>query len=187
MTIPNSGFEPAFPQPYPPQAFEKAIVFIDASNLFNRLNELKLRLSSFYRLAAASTGRRQITRVCLYTSEDKLTKAKSVHGDSSLDGCRIVLGASVLKGDGSFREKGVDALLVADLVYHAAAKNCQFASIFTADADFSFALKRVEDFGCKTSVVSVGNQAPALLQNACDEYYYLSREFLLKSGWASEI
>jgi hypothetical protein len=36
--------EPAFPQPYPPQSFEKAIVFIDGSNLFNRLNDAKLRI-----------------------------------------------------------------------------------------------------------------------------------------------
>jgi uncharacterized LabA/DUF88 family protein len=96
------------------------------------------------------------------------------------------VGASVARGDGSVKEKGVDALLVADLVYHAATRNCQFAAVFSCDADFTFALKRVEDFGCKTAVVAVGNQAPQLLRDACDEYYFLSKEFLLQSGYGGD-
>lgn len=128
MVIPSHTFDPVVPEPYHPQAFEKAMVFIDGSNLFNRLNELKLRVPSFYLLASVSAGRRQLVRTCLYTSEDKLKKAKDVHSESSFDNCRIVLGAGVVRSDGSIKEKGVDAQLVADLVYHAAVKNFQFAA-----------------------------------------------------------
>jgi len=178
---------PAFPQPHPPQAFEKAMVFIDGTNLFNRLNDGKLKVSDFYAFAGAASNSRQLLRVYIYTTTEKLERAKEVHGESAFTGCRIVFGDSVETHSGAKREKGVDALLVADLVYHAASRNCQYAVVFSNDSDFSFALKRVEDFGCKTAVVSVVNQAPSRLSESCDDYHFLPKELLIQSNWASAL
>lgn len=183
----SNADSPAFPQPYPPQAFEKAIVFIDGSNLLNRLHDEKIKINDFYKIAVTACGARQVLRVYFYTSEDKLSKAKEVHGVNAFDNCRVVLGHSVLRGNGAIKEKGVDALLVADLVYHAATKNCQYAVIFSNDTDFVFAIKRVEDFGCKTAIVSTFQSASDRLVNACDDYYHITKDSIIERNWGNEI
>ena len=178
---------PAFPQPYPPRAFEKAMVFVDGTNFLNRFREGNLRCPSLRKLAEAATIGRQLARTYFYTTSEKLAKANETHGAAFLDGCRAVLGDSVPTGDGKIREKGVDALLVADLVYHAAQKNCSYAVVISNDSDFAHALERVEDFGCNTGLIALGTPAVDRLQNACDDYSFVSFEALQKQGWAIPI
>lgn len=72
---PNAD-SPVFPQPYPPQAFEKAMVFIDGSNLLNRLNDLKIKVADFFEMAATACAGRQVLRVYFYTSEESFLKLK---------------------------------------------------------------------------------------------------------------
>jgi uncharacterized LabA/DUF88 family protein len=129
-------------------------------------------------------GGRQVVRTYLYTSAPHLEKAKVRHGPKFATGIRIVLGDAVPTGDGNFREKGVDALLVADLIYHAAAKNLDYAVLVSADNDFARALKRVEDFGCRTGVISVGVQLPELLRDATDDVHVLSAETIRAQAWS---
>lgn len=169
---------------YPPQAFEKAMVFIDGSNLFPRLKEAKLKVPSFNDIAKIACRGRTLHRAYLYTCQEKLDKAIEEHGEESFKGCRIVLGESVKLENGGHREKGVDALLVADLVYHVASRNCQFAAVLSNDLDFSVALKRVEDFGCRTGVLSLIHKAPEKLIKSCDDYFYLTAGELISSNLA---
>lgn len=129
-------------------------------------------------LGANAVGSRQLTRVYFYTSQEKLDEARQIHGADCLSGCRIVLGDSVKLKNGSFREKGVDALLVADLVYHAASKNFQYAVVISNDSDFGVALKRVEDFGCRTGLVSLVEKAPQRLIDACDDFSFWQVDYL---------
>jgi uncharacterized LabA/DUF88 family protein len=175
---------PAFPQPYPPQAFEGAMVFVDGTNLFYRLQGEKLVVSSLFPFFTALCSPRQLQRAYVYTSKEHLEQAKAVHGSDFLSGCRVVLGDSIPVAGGNFKEKGVDALLVADLVYHAASKNCQFAFVVTQDTDFCYALRRVEDFGCRTAVVAVGAEAPDRLRDSSDHYIHVPKELLVKRGFA---
>lgn len=185
MIIGNGGR--AFPQPFPPRAFEKAMVFIDGSNLLASLRSENIKIYDFYSIAEAVCQERELLRVYFYTSEDKLEKAKKVHGENAFSNCRVILGHTVERGDGSKKEKGVDALLVADIVYHAAMKNCQYAVVFSNDTDFVFAIKRVEDFGCKTAVVSTFRTASERLINTCDDYSHLDKDTIIKRGWGDEI
>lgn len=182
---PDGG--PAFPQPYPPRAFEKAMVFVDGTNLLNRLREHNLQCPELLPLAEAACFGRQLVRTYFYTTAEKLQKAKEVHGARFLGGCRVVLGDSVPVAAGKVREKGVDALLVADLVYHAAQKNCSYAVVVSNDSDFAHALERVEDFGCNTGVVAVGTDATERLQHACDDYSFLTVSEFIKHEWAKLI
>jgi uncharacterized LabA/DUF88 family protein len=170
---------------YPPQAFERAMVFVDGSNLFPRLREAKLRVRSFHDISKTACRGRNLHRVYLYTCQEKLDKAIEEHGEESFKGCRIVLGESVKLENGGHREKGVDALLVADLVYHAASRNCQFAAVLSNDLDFSVALKRVEDFGCRTGVLSLIHKAPDKLIKSCDDYFYLTAAELVSGNFAT--
>jgi uncharacterized LabA/DUF88 family protein len=177
---------PAFPQPYQPQAFESAMVFVDGTNLFYRLQGEKLLVANLLPLFSALCSPRQLQRAYVYTSKEHLERAKAAHGQDLLTGCRIVLGDAVPAAGGNFKEKGVDALLVADLIYHAASKNCQFAFVVTQDTDFYYALRRVEDFGCRTAVVAIGSPAPDRLRESSDHYIHVPRELLIKKGFARE-
>ena len=164
--------------PVQPLAFEKAMVFIDGSNVLLNARKYKLTIPNFFKLGAAAARNRQLTRVYFYTSKEKLEEAKLAHGNDCLAGCRVVLGDSVELQNGSFREKGVDALLVADLVYHAASKNFQYAVVISNDSDFGVALKRVEDFGCRTGLVSVMEKTPQRLIEACDDFMFWDTDHL---------
>jgi uncharacterized LabA/DUF88 family protein len=170
---------------YPPRAFEKAMVFVDGTNFLNRLRDGKLCCTSLLKLAQTVIQGRQMARTYFYTTAEKLEKAKEVHSATFLDGCRVVLGDSISTGNGNIKEKGVDALLVADLVYHAAQKNCSYAVVISNDSDFAYAIKRVEDFGCNTGVVAIGTQAVDRLKNACDDYRFIDQNEMRRSGWAT--
>ena len=148
------------------------MVFIDGTNLFYRLRSAKLTVPSLVKLfhPGAVVAHRQIARIYLYTIEHHFEEAKTIHGNDFCDGIRVVFGIGVPTGDGNVKEKCVDALLVADLIYHAASRNCEYAMVVTSDADYARALRRVEDFGCGTAVLSICSDAPKDLRQSCDKY-----------------
>lgn len=160
------------------------MVFIDGTNLFHRLDALKLVPTTFWGLTKHVAGGRDIVRIYLYTSKPPYDKAVAKYGEGPFDKIRVILGDAVATGDGNFKEKGVDALLVADLIYHAASKNCDFAILVSVDQDFAQALKRVEDFGCRTAVVSIAATTPDLLRQASDEVHEIDETALVKNNWA---
>lgn len=176
---------PAFPQPYPPQAFETAIVFVDGTNVFYSLMAQRVIVRNLYQICLALVRPRKLHRVYLYSTIEHVERAVAWHGEEFLNGCRIVYGSAIPTGDGNVREKGVDALLVADLVYHAASKNCQYALVASHDTDFCYALKRVEDFGCRTGVLAIGAHSPDRLRESADHYIHLSGEQLINGGFAT--
>jgi uncharacterized LabA/DUF88 family protein len=171
----------------PPRAFQKEMVFIDGTNLFYRLEGERLKVPQLNILLHPAVQPRQLVRAYLYTVQQHLDKAKESHGKRFCQGIRIVLGDGVEKKDGNIKEKGVDALLVADLIYHAASRNCEYALVVTADTDFVYALKRVEDFGCRTGVLSICCKAPSRLMDACDDYYELDAGHLIGHGMATKV
>lgn len=75
-------------------------------------------------------------------------------------------------------------MLVADLVYHAAVKNYDYALVVSTDTDFVKALHRVEDFGCRTGVLGVCSDVPDRLRNVCDETKTLTKDVMLTNSWA---
>ena len=166
-----------------PINFQRAMVFIDGTNLFHRLEAEKLRvrrrLADDFWASTVLEGR-QLVRTYLYSSKPHLDKARTVHGGAVFEGVRVVEGKAIATGDGNYKEKGVDALLVADLVYHAAVKNYDYAVLVSTDSDFAPALRRVEDFGCRTSVASICAAAPEFLRQAADRVYEVDRAGLLR-------
>jgi uncharacterized LabA/DUF88 family protein len=168
------------------QLGQRAMVFIDGTNFFHRLDAAKIQLVSLSRLIRHCDPHREIVRVYLYTTQPKYERALEFHGPSLSSEVRIVFGEAIPTGDGNYREKGVDALLVADLIYHAAVRNYQQAILFSADQDFAHALKRVEDFGCRTMVVSVAASTPSKLREAADETIEVEAKLLLENGWAKQ-
>jgi uncharacterized LabA/DUF88 family protein len=153
----------------PPPRFH-AMVFIDGTNFFHRLRERRwrLRAAGIYKAVHPLVSRGELLRIYLYTSPPHFERAKQEHDNDFEQHVRVVLGHAVPTGDGNFREKGVDAMLVADLVYHAATRNCDYAVLVSVDTDFAHAIARVEDFGCRTAVVGVGVEVPERLRQAAD-------------------
>ncbi len=165
--------------------FQKAMVFVDGTNLFYRLEAAKLRLRSLAAMCKHFAQGRQLTRVYLYTSQPHLEKASQRHGKAIEEDVRVVLGDAIPTGDGNYKEKGVDALLVADLVYHAAARNYDYALLVSVDQDFARALKRVEDFGCRTGVIGVCAPVPDALRKSADDVFEATATVLTSNSWAS--
>lgn len=149
------------------------MIFIDGTNLFERFRSAKLSVPRLLPLLEPLVRPRKLVRPYLYTSSHRLSQAEEYHGLDWLEGVHVVLGDSVQTGDGSFKEKAVDALLVADLIYHAAQRNYEYAVVVTHDTDYRYAIKRVGDFGCRTSVAAFCVDAPDRLKTACDEYQYV--------------
>jgi uncharacterized LabA/DUF88 family protein len=156
------------------------MLFIDGTNLFYRIEskglvvpQLSLIFDRFPIL-----GGRQLARIYLYTIQEHLDRAVQRHGDLFLSQIRVVLGHGVPTKDGNVKEKGVDALLVADLVYHAASRNVDYTVLVSTDTDFIHAIRRVEDFGCRTAVVGICADVPARLREHCDAHLMITAEQL---------
>jgi len=178
--------EPALAQtshaPVQPIQFQRAKIFIDGTNLFYRLEAMKIEVINLLSIIRPHIGRRDLVRAYLYTIPYHFERAKKVHQPAAFDGLRIVYGEGIPTADGNIKEKGVDALLVTDLIYHAANKNCDYALLVSADQDFVRALQRIEDFGCRTGVLAIGSEAPDSLRSACDNYTFLDKQSVLGSG-----
>ncbi len=160
------------------------MVFMDGSNIFPDVADKELVVPSFHKIAAAIIHPRMLTRAYIYTTERKADDARKVHGASCFDGCRLVYGHVSTRANGSETEKGVDTLLASDLIYHAAMKNIKYAVVVSNDTDFVWPLKRVEDFGCGTGVLSLIKKGNDVLQNACDVYTFWDVDQLIQNGLA---
>jgi len=158
-------------RPVKAQDFERAMVFIDGTNLFHRLRAAKLKIKEqgLLRLANTVVSNRPIVRTYLYTSPPHLERANIEYAANFDQDVRVVRGEAIKTKDGNYKEKGVDAMLVADLVYHAAVRNFEFAVLISVDTDFAQALRRVEDFGCRTAVVGLCAEVPRLLRETADQ------------------
>ena len=161
--------------------FERTMIFIDGTNFFCRLREQRLKMPSLTRFLNIIRSNRPLIRTYVYSTKKRIEEAQREHGENFLDGCRIIHGDSVSTKSG-YKEKGVDALLVADLIYHAASNNCNYAILVSHDSDFRHALKRVEDFGCRTALCAVAVHAPDRLRDECDDYLYFSKDQMKQCG-----
>lgn len=173
------------PTPPKPLEFQRAMVFIDGTNLFHRLDGSNLALKQGLKaILTHFIEGRQVIRIYLYTIEAHLKKAKDIHGNHITEKIRIVYGEGIPRKDGNIKEKGVDALLVADLVYHAAMKNYDYALVVSTDTDFVQALRRVEDFGCRTGVLAFCSDVPERLRDVCDDSQSVSKDSMIAKNWA---
>jgi uncharacterized LabA/DUF88 family protein len=168
---------------------QRAMIFIDGTNLFYRLEGAHLvveQLAGVINSVSFAIGGRQISRIYLYTIKEHVDRALVRHGPKFFEGVRVVLGDSIPTAGGNVKEKAVDALLVADLIYHAASRNYDYAVLISTDTDFVHAIRRVEDFGCRTCVIAVCAEVPDRLARQSDQHFNVSREQLINTKIARE-
>jgi uncharacterized LabA/DUF88 family protein len=173
-----------------PESFQKAMVFIDGTNLFHRLKSARLKflksINSLFPSGVHFVRGRQVARIYLYTIKPHFEEAQGVHGQDFFIGTRVQFGDAVQRKNG-IAEKCVDALLVADMIYHAASRNCEYVLLVSTDTDFRYALRRVEDFGCRSAVLSVCAKTPDRLREACDDCFEIEPDWLVQKGYATRI
>lgn len=171
-----------------PNASRRMMIFVDATNLMKSLDaqNVTLRTSLKTILSSRYGSLATIQRVYAYTTESNFENYKAKH-PTLFDGCQVVFGDAI-EGKNGVREKGVDAQLVADLVYHSAMKNCEIVIAVTKDSDFRFALKRAQDFGVVTGLMSFAEAPPERLKQSVDlEWFqFWSVEALISSGFATK-
>ena len=116
--------------PIQPIRFQKAMVFIDGTNLFHRLEAVKLSLTSpLPQMVSRFLGGRQVVRIYLYTLHSISSLLKVSTAAFLRTVYELCSGMVFLSRMAISKKKGVDALLVADLVYDAAVKNCDYALV----------------------------------------------------------
>ena len=172
-----------------PMQFQRTMIFVDGTNPFYRLGAANLvveHLAAIFHAFSFVSGGRQIIRIYLYTIQEHLDRALERHGSKFTNDVRVVLGYGIPTKDGNIREKAVDALLVADLIYHAASRNYDYAVLVSVDTDFVHTIRRVEDFGCRTSVIGICSDVPDRLIASSDDHSVISREMLINANLAKE-
>lgn len=177
------GPQPSSPRP---EAFLKAVAFVDGSNLFCQLHDLRVVVPLFKRIWERYAGPRQLLWSFFYTTREKVERHQKIHGERMLQDIHPFFGYEVERRDGRTDEKAVDENLVADLIYHAARGNLDHAILVAVDGDYSHAVSRVRDFGCTTAVLAVGKDAPRQLREACDQYKLRTKDDLLRRCGATE-
>ena len=146
-----------------PMQFQRTVIFVNDTNLFHRLDAANLvveHLAAIFHSFAFLSGGRQIIRIYPYTIQEHLDRALERQGSKFMNDVRVVLAYGIPTKDGNIREKAVDALLVADLIYHTASRNCDYAVFVSMNTDFVQAIRQVEDFGCRTSVIGICSDVP---------------------------
>ncbi len=164
---------------------QRTMLFVDGTNLLYRLRDEKLVVPSLSRLLTTFSfvaGGREVVRIYFYSIQQHIDSARLYHGIQFFDGVRVVLGDGIPTSGGNFKEKGVDALLVADLIYHAASRNCDAAVLVSTDTDFCHAIKRVEDFGCRTAVLGICAEPPERLKRNADISNVITKDNIVSSN-----
>ena len=163
--------------------YQRAMVFIDGTNFRYCINGAELKIiKPIHWIGELFLEGRQLVRTFFYTCEPHLAWFENEHEDSMLQTSKVTLGYAIPTGGGNYSAKGVDVHLVADMVYHAAMKNYDYALLMTTDQEFVPVIERVQDLGCQVGVLSLFRSVPKELENVCDEAFSLSREQLLSNN-----
>ncbi len=113
-----------------------------------------------------------IHRVYVYTTKSKLENFEAINL-GFFNGCQIIYGFETTDPQSGkiSREKGVDSLLVADLIYHSAMKNCEIALVGARDNDYMYALRRAQDFGVSVGLFNIVETPTKELIDAADPLF----------------
>jgi len=154
---------------------EKVIVFIDGSNFYFGCKNNKLQppwdLTTLAKELAGDD--RKLVRVYYYNARSKeeekyQAEDKFYNYLRNLDYCTVRLGRLEGKGE-SIHQKGVDVLLVQDLLTLTFCDAMDCAILVTNDGDFASAIEEIKARGKQVEVAFFGKGA-FHLRDVCDRY-----------------
>lgn len=162
---------------------QRAMVFIDGTNFQYCINGAEIKIiKPIHLIGEIFLEGRQLVRTFFYTCEPHLAYLENEHSREIFQTSKVILGYAIPTGEGNYTAKGVDIHLVADMVYHAAMGNYDYALLVTSDQEFVPVIERVQDLGCQAGILSLFRPAPRELQNICDESFSLSQDELISNN-----
>ena len=170
----------------------RVAIFIDGSNLYHSLEEncgradLDFELFT-YKLAAG----RSIYRTYYYNIQQDAERNKQAYLDQqkffaslyAVPRLEIRLGTQKMRGD-TLVEKGVDIMLATDLLQYAWGNLYDIAILVSGDADFTYAVQTVKNFGKYVDVAAFPANLSLELTNVADDRVFFDQEYF-QDLWVS--
>jgi uncharacterized LabA/DUF88 family protein len=170
---------------------DRLAIFIDGSNLYHALrsnyNRYDLRFADFVNKL---TGSRRLYRAYYYNVLQDPTQRADAHREQQeflgtlretpyletrLGGTKLSQGVTV--------EKGIDVMLVTDLLDFAWSDRYDIALIVSGDADFAYALQAVKNLGKYVEVAYFESNVSRDILEVSDDRHRLDRDFF-KGLWS---
>ena len=167
---------------------EKAIVFIDGSNLYHSLSENCNRFDVNYEaLAQKLTEGKELFRIYYYNIMRDADKNHQAYHDQqkflsalyNTPYLEVKLGVSKQRGETSV-EKGVDIMMATDLLKLAWEDSYDAAILVSGDGDFAYAVKTVKDLGKHVEVAAFESNLSWELANIADKRHFFDVEYFTK-------
>ena len=173
---------------------DRAMVFIDGSNLYHTLKKEYGRTDlDFVKFCAELCGTRQLIRVYYYNATVDATKEPVRHKDQQkffqrirrLPHFEVRLASLVYRNWPTVPpyEKGLDIKLATDLLVHAFRQNYETAVLVSGDNDFADALQAAKDFGRNAEVALFHPAGSQKLRDVADRIIEVDSAFL-SACWA---
>lgn len=171
---------------------EKAIVFIDGSNLYHDLlknfGKAKLDFEKFVQFLA---GQHKLVQVYYYNAplnqlanlEAYQNQQKFFSALSKIPRFEVKLGRLENRPKGPPVEKGVDVRMAVDIVTHAYSSLYDRGIIVSGDADFVPAIKAAQDFGKRIVNVCFPKTKSFHLNQVCNETILVGKEEFERIRW----
>lgn len=169
---------------------ERAMIFIDGSNLYHSLKSRLGRTNiDLGRFCEKLCGRRRLVRIYYYNAlvdshyepERHQDQQRFLRSLESIPYLEVKLGRLVYVGWPQVPpfEKGIDVQLATDMVAHAYRGNYDTAILVASDNDYSGALQAVKDTGKNVEVVLFGQgQSSRELRRVADKIIAIDGRFL---------
>ena len=168
---------------------DRVMVFIDGSNVFNRLRELERRINLDYgKFVAKLVGGRRLVRAYFYGARVDQTREPSAHQNQQrlhynlnrIPRFELRLGRLVYPpATGSTPyEKGVDVRLATDMLLHASQRTYDIAILVSSDTDFEDVVQRTKDLGRNVEVILFGAGGSQALRVVADEVIEVGADYL---------
>ncbi len=162
--------------------YDKVMIFIDGSNVFRSCKDLNIKMS-YEKFLSILRKDRNVIRIYYYSGikekrmEEgkfyKLLKHLGVDIKTKLLKKRDVTCRSCGNIAKTYVEKGIDASLSTDLLWHAFQKSYDVGIVVSADADFIPPIERVRDLGRKVELWAFKHALGKELKNKVDVVNYI--------------
>jgi uncharacterized LabA/DUF88 family protein len=170
---------------------ERVAVFIDGSNLYHALranfNRYDLKFADFIRKLC---GTRRLYRAYYYNVlQDQIQRADAYRDQQDFFNAlretpylEVRLGGTKMS-QGVTVEKGIDVMLVTDLLQFAWGDRYDVALLVSGDADFAYALQAVKNLGKYVEVAYFESNVSKDILEVADDKHLLDRNFF-KGLWS---
>jgi len=166
---------------------ERAIVFVDAMNLYESLGTLKINTNiDYYKFALKLAGQhRRLIRSYVYTGAYDQTRERDKYAAQMRFFNRVQrMGFVTLKTrplvlrGGALLQKGVDTLIATDMVTMAFLNHDDVSILVSGDGDLAPAVDAVKAAGKQVIVAAFTRSRSTAISNSADQEIRLDSSFL---------